>query len=91
MADVSIAGKVWREFVLLAERQKRNPQALAENVLRDYIQRVADEQLLADSRQDARKAKIASKDVEELIRQYRRDKARKARNGSPKKTDGGGT
>ncbi|MBL8794184.1 MAG: hypothetical protein JNM56_09780 [Planctomycetia bacterium] len=89
MPEVSIAGKVWREFVQLAERQKRNPQALAETVLREYLQRAADEQLLADSRKDARKAKIASKDVEELIRQYRREKARKAQNGSAKKADSG--
>lgn len=47
-------------------------------------QHIADAKLMADSRRDARKAKIAGKDVEELIRQHRRKKCQQgASKGQP--------
>ena len=85
MAEVTIREKVWHDFVELAQQLRRKPQALAESVLRDYVQRVEDEKLLADSRRDALRANLEHEDIEELIRAFRKKKAATVMNGRAKK------
>jgi hypothetical protein len=45
---------------------------LAERVLHEFIQRAADEELLARSERAARRAQFRMEDTEEVLRQYRR-------------------
>lgn len=81
MAEVKIAETLWTDFVALAQRQRRRPEALAEKALRDYMDRLADEELIAETARAARRAKFRIQDTEEIIRQYRRKRTRKSRNG----------
>jgi hypothetical protein len=90
MAEVTIRDKVWQQFTALARRLRRRPQALAESVLCEYVQRVMDEELDAASHRDARRSAVHEEDVEDLIRQYRREKTKKAVHGRPQETNAGG-
>lgn len=76
MAELTIHESLWGDFVALAERQKVPPDALAERVLRDYIQRAADEELLAGSERAARRARFRLADTEQIIREHRRRRAK---------------
>jgi hypothetical protein len=72
MAELSIQESLWDDFVALAERRQVQPDTLAEHVLRDYIQRAADEELLAGSERAARRARFRMADTEAIIRDHRR-------------------
>jgi hypothetical protein len=72
MAELTIQEGLWNDLVAVAQRQRTPPQELAERVLRDYIQRTSDEELLARSERAARRARIRMADAEEIVRQYRR-------------------
>lgn len=76
MAEVKIQEGLWQEFVSTARKQRRKPEILAAKVLRDYLQRVDDEDLLARSEHAARRTKFRIEDTEEIIREYRRKKRR---------------
>ena len=82
MAELTVQEGIWQRLVSLAHQQRRKPEALAERILRDYLQRVADEELLEETSRAASKAKFRIVDTEKLIKQHRREKARKATNGS---------
>jgi predicted DNA-binding protein (UPF0278 family) len=81
MADVKISETVWRTFVQAARARGRKPERLAEKALKVYVQQMGDEQLDAETRHAARKAKFRIADTEEIIRQYRRERAKRTRNG----------
>ena len=49
MAEVVIREKLWKDFVAIARQQSQNAETLAEQVLRDYVQRITDEELLSQS------------------------------------------
>lgn len=72
MVELQIQDALWHEFVSVAERERTVPQALAERVLREYIQRAADEELLARSERAARRTGFRIDDSEEIVRQHRR-------------------
>ena len=65
-----------KDFVALAQKKQKKPEALAETVLRDYLTRVADEDLLAQSERAARGTRFPIRETENLIKQYRRRKAK---------------
>jgi len=74
MPEVPIQRKLWDDFRLVAERQRKRPEALAQQVLREYLRRWSDEELLARSSAAARKAPFTSAETESVIRRYRRSK-----------------
>jgi hypothetical protein len=76
MPELPIRQKLWDEFRLVAERQNKRPEALAQKLLREYVERCSDEELIARSSASARKAKLAAHETEEVIRRYRRRKKR---------------
>lgn len=75
MAELHIRDTLWREFVAIAEAQQTQPTELAEQVLRDFIQRLSDEELLAQSERATRRAGVRMQDAEQVVRDYRRRKA----------------
>jgi len=81
---VSIRDALWNEFSQVALHHRKNPQRLAERLLAEALQRTAKEDLLGRTELAFQRSKVKLKDVEELIRQHRREKAKKA-NGSAKK------
>lgn len=87
---VKIPKWLWEEFKGCAKRRRRKPEFLVQQVAFDYVQRVTDAQLLADSRRDAQRAKFRIQDTEELIRQLRRRRLEKATDGRAKKASAGG-
>jgi hypothetical protein len=74
MAELTIQEALWNAFVAVAQREQTPPQELAERVLRDYIQRASDEELLVRSERAARRAPFRIADTEEIVRRYRRRK-----------------
>ena len=74
MVELEIEEALWNEFVAVAQRQQTPPQALAERVLRKFIQQVSDEELLARSERAARRARFRTDETEEIVRQHRRAK-----------------
>lgn len=72
MPEVMICDSVWREFVAVAQKKRQAPQTLAQRVLRDYVQRVSDEELLARSARAARRAAFSVRDSENVVREFRR-------------------
>ena len=72
MVELQIQDALWNEFVAVARRQRTPPRALAEQVLHEYVQRAADEALLARSEQAARRARFRIDETEEIVRQHRR-------------------
>jgi hypothetical protein len=75
MAELHIHDTLWRDFVAVAERQQTQPNELAEQVLRDFIQRMSDEELLAQSERAAHRSDVRMRDAEQVVRNYRRRKA----------------
>ena len=74
MAEITIPEKLWRAFTTVAQQQRRKAESLAEEVLRDYLQRKADEALLACSERAARRSGVRLEDAETLVRRSRRSK-----------------
>jgi hypothetical protein len=72
MPEVMIRDSVWREFVAVAQKKRTAPEALAQRVLRDYVQQVSDEELLVRSSRAARRAPFSIRDSESIVREFRR-------------------
>jgi hypothetical protein len=75
-AEVVIRGKLWKDFVALARQRHQKAEVLAEQVLRDYVQRVADEELLCRSARAARGVKFRLQETEEIVRKFRASQRR---------------
>lgn len=74
MPAVEIRQGIWNDLLVAAQRQRRKPDTLANEALRDFLQRMADEELLSHSTRAARRAPLRMADTEEAIREYRRKK-----------------
>lgn len=77
MPELKISQGVWNDFVAIAEKQKRKPEALAQDVLRDFIQNSTDEELLERSCAAARHMPVRIKETADVIRDHRRSGKRK--------------
>jgi len=71
MAAITVREEVWQDLVTLARQRRRRAESLAEEALRDYLQRAADEDLLARSERAARRAPFRIEETEEVIRRTR--------------------
>jgi hypothetical protein len=76
LAAVVIHEKLWKDIVALARQRRQRAEALAEQVLRDYVQRVSDEELLARSARAARGAKFGMEETEEVVKKFRSGRKR---------------
>ena len=76
MAAVVIHEKLWKDFVALARQRHQRADRLAEQVLRDYVQRVTDEELIAHSARAARGAKFRMEESEEIVKKLRGSRKR---------------
>jgi hypothetical protein len=72
MADIKLRDQLWRDFVSVAKRKQKKPEALAERLLRDYLERVADEELLRSSVQTARRSPFSISQIEAVIKARRK-------------------
>ncbi len=76
MAAVVIHEKLWKDIVALARHRHQRAEALAEQALRDYVQRVSDEELIARSARAARGAKFRMEETEEVVKKFRGSRKR---------------
>jgi hypothetical protein len=74
MPAVQIRQGLWNDLVLAAEEKRQKPEALANQVVRDFLQRLADDDLLTRGARSARRSPLRTGDTEEAIRRYRRGK-----------------
>ena len=74
MPAVNVRQGLWKNLVEAAEKQRRKPEALANQALEDFLQRVADEDLLVRSARAARRSPLRAANTEEAVRGYRRSK-----------------
>jgi len=72
VAEIKLGEDLWQEFVIIAKKNRKKPQRLAERVLRDYLTRVADEELLAQSTSTARRQRTTIPKAEAAIKERRR-------------------
>jgi hypothetical protein len=76
LAEVVIREKLWKDFVAVARQQRQKAETLAEQVLRDYVQRITDEELLSRSARAARRAKFRMQETEEIVKKFRDSRKR---------------
>jgi hypothetical protein len=76
LAEIVIQETLWKEFVALARRRHQKAEALVEQMLRDYVQQVADEELLAHSARAARRANFRMQETEEILKKFRESRKR---------------
>lgn len=74
MPAVKIRQGLWNDLVIAAEKHRQKPEALANQALHDFLQRMADEELLSRSSTVARRSPLRIADTEDAIRQRRRKK-----------------
>jgi hypothetical protein len=74
MPDLTIRQGLWDDLVVVAEKQHKRPQTLAQQVIQEYVQRMSDEELLERSATAARRAPFRMDETEGVIRDYRRKK-----------------
>jgi hypothetical protein len=74
MPEVRIKQSVWNSIRSAALKQGRKPEALANRALREFLQRLEDEELIARSQKAARKSAFPLAETENVIRQYRQRK-----------------
>jgi hypothetical protein len=77
MAEVIIEEAVWKELTQVARRRHKKPEQLADDVLREFLQKQADEDLLAKSSRAAQKTAFPIGKTEALIREHRKRKQKK--------------
>ena len=68
MAEIKVRDRVWHDFVLVAKQKQKKPEALAERLLRDFLERAADEDLLKRSVQAARRSPFTVGEIEAAIK-----------------------
>jgi hypothetical protein len=71
---ITIKENLWRDLVKAAREDRRRPEQLTEEVLRDFLRRRADEELLARSARIARRSGFRAADTENVIRRFRQRK-----------------
>jgi len=71
MTELVIETKVWNGLVEVARQRRQKPERLAAQVLRDFLQHQADEDLLARSEQAARRTTFRLAESEEVVRKHR--------------------
>src|ERR1700733_663270 len=74
MPAVTLRPTTWNELLALAERQQLKPDRLVERAVRDFLNRAADEELLATTRRQAQSNSASVPEIEEAIKKRRRAK-----------------
>jgi hypothetical protein len=72
MAAIQLAEDLWRHFVAMAKKKREKPELLAERVLRDYLLRKADEELLVRSESAAQRNGVTIPKAEGAGKERRR-------------------
>jgi hypothetical protein len=71
MPDVTIRPRVWDSLKTAAEKHGEKPEALANRALREFLARLADEDLITQSIESAKRSPLRLSQTEEVIRRRR--------------------
>jgi hypothetical protein len=74
LPQILIREKLWHDLVTVARRRRQRAESLAENALSEYLQRLADEELLDKSERAGRRTKFPIGETEKIIRKWRRQR-----------------
>jgi hypothetical protein len=72
MVEVHLGEDLWKHFVAVARKDRKKPERLAERLLRDYLSRKADEELLVRSERIARRKGVTIPKAEGSVKERRR-------------------
>jgi hypothetical protein len=72
LPQIVIREKLWHDLVAVARKPRQRAEALAENALLEYLQRIDDEELLQSSERAGRRTKFPIGKAEQVIRKWRR-------------------
>jgi hypothetical protein len=72
VAEIKLGENLWKELVIVAKKNRKKPQRLAEMVLRDYLTRATDEELLARTASAAQRKRTTIPKAEAAIKERRR-------------------
>ena len=72
VGEIKLGEKLWKDLVIIAKKSRKKPQRLAEIVLRDYLTRITDEELLARTARAAQRKRTTIPKAEAAIKERRR-------------------
>lgn len=72
--QLQVSARMWKNFVSAAERKSRKPQAMANEALRNYLQRLEDDELFEQSCKAARKSGFDFRKTEAVIKAMRKER-----------------
>lgn len=72
--SLHIDPRLWDSFSDAATRQKKKPQALLAQLMREYLETQEDKALFADMRHDLRGRTMNDAEAVLLVKRYRREK-----------------
>ena len=71
MPDLRIRQGLWNDLQAAAARHGEPPESLANKALQEFLDRLADGELIARSQRAARRSKLRIGDTEQAIRRHR--------------------
>jgi uncharacterized protein len=71
MPDLKIRQALWNDLQAAAAKQGEQPESLASKALKEFLDRLADDDLIARSQRAARRAKLRIGEAEQAIRRHR--------------------
>ena len=71
MPDLKIRQALWNDLQAAAAKQGKPPESLASKALQEFLNRQADDDLIARSQLAARRAKLRIGETEQTIRRHR--------------------
>jgi hypothetical protein len=72
LPEIMIRERLWKDLLAVARRRRQRAEALAEHALSEYLQRLADEELLTESERAARQTRFPIRQTEAIVRKWRR-------------------
>ena len=72
--QLQVSSRLWKDLMSAAERKSRKPQAMAKEALRDYLQRLEDDELFEQSCAAAKRSGFDFRKTEEVIKSMRRQR-----------------
>ena len=72
--QLQVSARLWKDLMSAAERTSRKPQAMAKKALRDYLQRLEDDELFERSCEAARRSGFDFRNTESVIKALRKER-----------------
>jgi len=74
LPEIVIGKRLWQNLLAAARKRRQRAEVLAETALEEFLQRVADEDLLERSERSARRARFPIGESEAVVRKWRHNR-----------------